>query len=187
MKTGTGVKTGGGSARRGRSAAAAAPLQPRDGGLAHQVEAGLGQTAAGELECRIGAEVVEVVGILIPAGNRQDTRQQDLGERVHDPTRVTPVGDHRGELVGNAQSTGGLSQKQDAAIRGQASAVEGGCELLALHGWKREWERRRIGHGGRGGLDQVKEVGVSTQSLSHINALRYARHRKSTALVNKTG
>jgi len=41
-----------------------------------------------------------------------------------------------------------------------------GCELLASDGGKRERDTRRIGHGGRGGLDQVKKVGVSTQSLS---------------------
>ena len=115
-------------------------LQPRDGGLAHQVGAALGQAAAGELERGVGAQVVEIVGILIPAGDRQDARQQDLGQRVHDPARITAVRDHGGELVGNAEPAGGLGQQQDAAIRGQASAIEGGCELLAPNGWKRERE-----------------------------------------------
>ena len=47
-------------------------LQPRDGGLAHQVVPALGQAAAGELEGGVGAQVVEVVRILIATGNRQD-------------------------------------------------------------------------------------------------------------------
>jgi hypothetical protein len=128
-------------------------LQPRDGGLAHQVGAALGQAAAGELEGGIGAQVVEVVGVRVAAGDRQDAGEQDLGQRVHDPARVTPVGDHRGELVGDAEPAGGLSQQQNAAIQGQAAAVEGSCELLAPHGWNRERECVRIGHGGRGGLD----------------------------------
>lgn len=106
---------------------------------------------------------------------------------MQNPARITPVRDHRGELLGDAPPLRSLGEQQDAPVRGEASAIEGGCELLAPDGWKRERETRRIGHGGRGGLDQVKKVGVSTQSLSQINALRYARHPRSTALMNKTG
>ena len=130
-------------------------LHPRDGGLAHQVGAGLGQTSAGELEGGVGAQVVEVVGILVTAGDGQDAGEQDLGQRVQNPARIAPIRDHRGELLGNAQSPGSLSEQQDATVRAQASAVEGGCELLAPDGWKRERKTRRIGHGGRGGLDLV--------------------------------
>ena len=127
-------------------------LYPRDGGLAHQVRTALGQPPAGELEGGVGAQMVEVVGILIPAGNRQDAGQQDLGQRVHDPARIASIRDHGRELLGNAQSRGGLGEQQDAAVRGQAPAVEGSCELLASHGRKRERQTRRIGHGGRGRL-----------------------------------
>lgn len=59
---------------------------------------------------------------------------------------------------------------------------KGGCDLPAPHGWKRERQRRRIGHGGRGSRDRVTDVGISTQSLSHINVLPCARHPYSTAL-----
>ena len=130
-------------------------LQPRDGGLAHQVAPALGQASAGELEGGVGAQVVEVVGIFVAAGDRQDAGQHDLGQRMHDPARITPIRDRRGELLGDTEPPRGLGEQQDAAVRGQASAVEGGCELLAPHGWKRERQRRRIGHGGRGGLDLV--------------------------------
>ena len=106
---------------------------------------------------------------------------------MHDPARIAPVGDHRGELLGNPQPPCSMGEQQDAAVRGQAPAVEGGCELLAPHGWKREREHRRIGHGGRGGLDQVKDVGVSTQSPSQLNALRHARRPRSAALMNQAG
>ncbi len=99
--------------------------------------------------------MIEVVGILVPAGDGQDARQQDLGQRMHDPARVTPVGDHRGELLTDLHPPGSLSEQQDAPVRGQASAVEGSCELLASNRWKRERQTRRMGHGGRGGLDLV--------------------------------
>lgn len=148
---------------------------------------GLGQASAGELEGGVSAQVVEVIGVLVPTGNRQDAGEQDLAQRVHDPARIASIRDHRGELFGNAQPSGRLGEQQNAVVRCKSSAIEGGCELLASNRWKREREHRRIGHGGRGGLDQVKKVIVSTQSLSPINALSYARHLKSTAFVNKTG
>ena len=103
---------------------------------------------------------------------------------MQNPARIASIRDHGGELLGDAEPSGGLSQQQNAAVRGQASAIEGGCELLAPDGWKPERKRVKIG---RGGLDGVTGVGVSTQSLSRINALRYARHPRSTVLVNKTG
>lgn len=99
--------------------------------------------------------MVEVVGILIPAGYRQDAGQQDLGQRMQHPARIASIRDHGRELLGNAQSASGLSEQQDAAVRGQAPAVESSCELLAPHGWKRERQTRRIDHGGRGRLDLV--------------------------------
>ena len=133
-------------------------LQPRDGGLAHQVHAALGQASAGELEGGIGAQVVEVVGVLITAGDRQDAGEHDLGQRMHDPALVSPIRDHCCELLGDAQPPRRLSEEQDAAVRGRASTIEGGCELLAPNGWKRERQHRRIGHGGRGGLDAVGTI-----------------------------
>ena len=37
-----------------------------------------------------------------------------------------------------------------SSVRGQATAVEGSCDFLGVNGWKREWQNRIIGHGGRG-------------------------------------
>jgi len=37
-----------------------------------------------------------------------------------------------------------------AAVRGQATAVEIGCDFLTRDGWKRERRDRIVGHGGRG-------------------------------------
>ena len=106
---------------------------------------------------------------------------------MDNPAGIAPVWDDSREPVRDGEPTGGLGQEEDAAIRGQAAPVEGGCELLAAHGWKRERESGRIGHGGRGRLDGVDAVGVSTQSLSHISSLRYARQPRSSALMNNSG
>jgi hypothetical protein len=34
-----------------------------------------------------------------------------------------------------------------------AAAIEICCDFLASHGWKRERQNRRVGHGGRGGAE----------------------------------
>ena len=131
--------------------------------------------------------MIEIIAILIAAGDREDAGKQDLGQGMNDPAGIAPVRDDSRELVRDGELTGGLGQEEDAAIRGQAASVEGGCELLAAHGWKRDRESGRIRHGGRGRLDGVDEVGVSTQSLSHISSLRYARQPRSSALMNNSG
>lgn len=74
---------------------------------------------------------------------------------MQDPARIASIWDHSGELLGDAQPPRRLREQQDATVRGQASAIEGGCELLAPDGWKRERQTRRIEHGGRSGLDLV--------------------------------
>lgn len=92
------------------------------------------QVFASEPEGGVGAQLVEVVGVFLPAFDVQDTGEQDLGQRVHDLARIASIRDHRSKLFGNTQSPGGLGEQHDATVRGQATAIEGGCELLAPHG-----------------------------------------------------
>jgi hypothetical protein len=94
--------------------------------------------------------MIEVVGVLITAADREHAGAEHIGEAVHDARRVAPVREYPGELLGQADPTLGHRQKHDPAVRGQPTAVEGGCDFLGVHGWKREWQNRIIGHGGRG-------------------------------------
>lgn len=64
--------------------------------------------------------------------------------------------DRRGQPVGQLQATLGCGQKHDAAIRGDAAALEGGCDLLAPNGWKRERQQRIVGYGGCSSRDAVE-------------------------------
>jgi hypothetical protein len=50
---------------------------------------------------------------------------------VRDPVRITRIADHRGKPLGQAQAPLGRGQQQDAAVRGDPSAVERGCDLFA--------------------------------------------------------
>ncbi len=49
--------------------------------------------AAGKLERWIEAQAVQVAGILPAAGNGEEARPQNVGQRVHDPARVAAVRD----------------------------------------------------------------------------------------------
>jgi len=71
--------------------------------LRAQIDAGVGQPAAGELEGRIQAQPVEVVGILVAAGDRENAGAQDIGQPMSDPALIAAVRDHRGEPFGEAQ------------------------------------------------------------------------------------
>jgi hypothetical protein len=55
---------------------------------------------------------------------------------MDDPVRVASIGDHPGELVGNAQPMLRLSQQHNAAVGGDPSTVEGGAYLLGRDRWQ---------------------------------------------------
>ena len=166
--------------RRMRSRRRGRVLPARDGRLRAQIGAAVGQPPAGQLERRIGAQPVEVVGVLIAAGDGEDAGPQDVGQPMGDPLRVAAVRDHRGELLGDAEPPLRLGQQHDPAVRGDPPAIEGGGDLLALDGWKRERQQGIVGHGGRGALRSGKGLAQATEILRQINRLRYVRHPKST-------
>ena len=47
---------------------------------------------AGKLEGGVAPQRIEIVGILVPAGDGEDAREQDLGQRAHHPPRITGIG-----------------------------------------------------------------------------------------------
>ena len=54
-------------------------LQPRQRRLRTKVRAGIRQTPAGELERRIGAQKIQIVGVFIAAGDGEDARADHVG------------------------------------------------------------------------------------------------------------
>jgi hypothetical protein len=123
-------------------------LPARHGRLRAQVPSRIGQAAAGQLEAGIPAKVVEVVGVLVAAGDRQDARPQDVRQRMDDPRRVAPIGDQRRQPIADAELPLRRGQQHDPAVRGQPSAVEGSGHLLAADCWKAERLGFIVVHGG---------------------------------------
>jgi hypothetical protein len=59
-------------------------LQPRQGRLRAEVRTGVGKPPAGELERRISAQEIQIVGIFIAARNGEDAGPDHVGQRMSD-------------------------------------------------------------------------------------------------------
>ena len=111
-------------------------LQARQRWLGAQIATAVRQPSAGQLERRIGPQVIEVGGVLVAAADREHTSAEHIDKAVHDPRRIAPIRDHPGELVGQTETPLGHRQKHHAPIRGQAPTIEGSGDFLARNGWK---------------------------------------------------
>ena len=125
-------------------------LPTRHGRLRAQIVARIGQAPASELESRILAQTIEIVGILVAAGDGQNARAKNAVERMGDQQGIARIGDDGRELARDAQPAFGLPQQHHAGIRRDATAVESRADLLAANGWKREREKAIVDHGGCG-------------------------------------
>ena len=82
----------------------------RQGRPRAKISTAVRQAATGELEGRIGAQPVEVVAVLIAAGNRQDPGADHVRQPMGDAVLVAGVGNERGKSVGDAQPALDLGQ-----------------------------------------------------------------------------
>ena len=90
---------------------------------------------------------------------------------------IARIGNQPCQSVGGPQAVLGSRQQHDAAIRGEASAVEVGDDPFAAHGWK---QQRRVGIVGtwRAWLGVIGERDAfDTQSVSTISSLHDPRYR----------
>ena len=79
-------------------------LQSRQGRLRAQVDPGVGQSTAGELEGGIGAQGIEIVAIFVAAADREDASPDHVGEAVGDAGRIAPVRDQPGQPLGDPEA-----------------------------------------------------------------------------------
>ena len=94
--------------------------------------------------------MIEVVSVLIAAGDREHAGTQDVGNAMDHQQRVARIGDQLGQTLGNAQAPLGSRQQHHATVGGDAPTIEGCGEFLASNGWKTEGLNRIVLHGGCG-------------------------------------
>ena len=158
-------------------------LPARHRRLRAQVTSAVRQMAAGQLERGIAAQMVEVVGILVAAGDGEDAGAQDVGKRMHDTCRVARIGDLGGEFLRHTDPPLGQPQQHQAAVGTDAATVEGGGEFLTLHRWQRERQQGIVDHGGCGSVRLGRRL-ASTPNLS-ANSGPYATSASESQPCNE--
>src|SRR6266496_583362 len=86
--------------------------------------------------------MIKIIAVLVAARDGKHAGADHVSKAVHDPRRIAPLGEHQGQLLGHPDAPVGHGEKHDAPIGCQSAAVEGGCDLLAGDGWKRERQNR---------------------------------------------
>jgi len=89
--------------------------------------------------------MIEVVGVLVAAADRERASAEHIDKAVHDPRRIAP----------NCRPNRDAARSSREASRphSRATAVEGSCDYLGVNGWKREWQNRNYAAKSTYGLD----------------------------------
>src|SRR5690242_12144543 len=141
------------------------------------------QMTAGQLQRRVAAQMIEVVGIFIAASDGEHASAQDVRKPVHNPRRVAPIDDLCGKPRGNPHAPLRQGQQHHAAIGTDAATIEGGGDLLVLNRWQRERQQAMVGHGGCGSVRLGKRL-ASTPNLSASSAA-YATSASESLLCDE--
>lgn len=106
-------------------------LQPAQRRLRAQIQAALRQPPDRQLEGRVGAQRVAVVGIGVTGGDHQCPQADHLGQPMAHPLWRPRVLDAACQPLGQAELAFDLGQHQHPGIRGQPAGVEGEVNRLA--------------------------------------------------------
>jgi hypothetical protein len=80
--------------------------------------------------------MIEVVGVLVAAADREHASAKHIDKAVHDPRRIAPIREHPGQIVGQTETPLSHRQKHHAPIRGKAATIEGSGDFPGVNGWK---------------------------------------------------
>jgi hypothetical protein len=119
---------------------------------------------------RVAAQAIQIVGVLVTAGDSQNPGAQDRGQRMGRHSRIAPVGDQPGDAINNADPAIGQGQQRHPAIGGDAPAIEGRADFLASYAWQNEEKTGIVIHGGRGASCVPDGVGFDTESYSRTTS-----------------
>ena len=109
-------------------------LQARQGGLAHQIAATFRQPPAGQLEGRVVTQAIQIVAVLVAAGNGKEPGADHLVVAVKNPRRIARVRQARSQGRSDPKPRLDLAQHQNPAVRGETPAIETGHKTLAMNG-----------------------------------------------------
>jgi len=117
-----------------------------------------------QLEQRIVAQCIAVVGILVARRNRKHPQPQHLLYRVQDSIRIALVPDAPRQPGRQTQPSFHATQQQHAPVRRQHPAVKPHAHLLARNRWKIEGEYSIFAHGGCGAPQSIDDSASQPES-----------------------
>jgi hypothetical protein len=113
-------------------------FEPRQGRLGTQVAPVVGQPSAGELERRVAAQHVEVVGVLVAAADRKRPGPDHVGDRMGDARAIAPIGKAARQALRHPQAPLRHRQQHHPAVRRKPAAIKRGCDFLGNEDATRE-------------------------------------------------
>jgi len=124
---------------------------------------------------RIVAQTVEVIAVLVAAGDGEGPRRDQLDHLVPDPALVAPIGHGVGEPPAHADPPLRLAQQEQTTVGRLIATLEINCELLAPDGWQVKRQRRIVDHGACG-VAVIREARrLDTDLLRHPRHLHHSR------------
>jgi hypothetical protein len=123
------------------------------------------------------AQPIEVVSILVAAGDRGHPRHQHFEHRMSDAVLIAPIRHRAREPPAYTGCALCLSQQQQAAIGGLVAAVKINCEFLTADRWKVEREQRMVVHGGCGRALMHIATCLDNDLLRESRSWRYSRRK----------
>ncbi len=162
-------------------------LQARHGRLRAQRIGAVGKPSQRHLEGRVVAQGVAVVAVFVTGGDGEHAKAQHFGDGVVDARGIARIREAAREPLGDPEPALDFAQKENAGVRGEAPAVEGGADFLAADGWQIEGKKAIVSHGGCGAPVGSCGVRLDNQNIHEINTLCYIRQPKIAPLVNNPG
>jgi hypothetical protein len=125
------------------------------------------QLARQHRKCRVLAQFVMIVEILIPQRQAKDALSHQCRDLMLDVARVAPIDEAVGEAAHQTETAINLSQQQRTCVRGDVPAVETGHHRMPLNRFKFEQLRRTL-------CPHRGAPWIVEKSLLHNDSLRFS-------------
>ena len=151
-------------------------LQPRQGRLAHQIAAALRQPPAGQLEGRVEAQAIEVVTILVAAGNGEHPRPLSSRVRMIDTLGIAPVDETSGEAIGEPEPASISRNRHERRHPTTAARHRNGRRFPSPRRVTGQGRQRLSWFMVSWGFSVAVGSRVSTEIIRNLNSLIHAHH-----------
>ena len=80
--------------------------------------------------------MIEVVGVLVAAADREHAGAEHMTKAVHNPRRIAPIRNTRAKLSAKPRRRSAIARSITPPFEVRRPAIEGSCDFLGVNGWK---------------------------------------------------